>query len=177
MLSAILISVFFIIFPLFFRVYVFYGREVNRLFFTITLFGVVKVLYGKIYVNSSGIVVDYNKKKRKIIRLNLCEIRKNGINKFSGYHLLEMRSLVEIGGVNAEKLFIITCVLNGVNNLLGDVFTSRKHYVQLDNNINVYLDKKVINVYLKLSLVINLLTLIVNLVKNFIRNKIYDKIS
>ena len=174
MLSAILISVFFIIFPLFFYLNFAYIQKLNKILFSINLFN-VKIFYGTISFNSNKILIRYNKKKIKIININKNLFNKNNINKFSGYHFYSVKTLTEIGLQNSNPLVFSILLSTVIIETIKNIIILKKPYFVLNNQINLYENEHKFNVFMQNCLIINLLTIFINLIKNFIRNLIYDK--
>ncbi len=175
-LTAILISVFFIIFPIFINLNAVYFNEVKRTLFCVDIFGFIKIFSGQIRFNKNEIIFECNN-KRKIIKFDLNMFSKNNFKKLSRYHVRKLSSNIQLGSDNLEFIFNATNLINLLNNIFLFYIKNKKNYFVFNSNVDIFLNKKIFNYKINFQIILNILTIISNLIKNLLRNMKNDKKS
>lgn len=167
MLTPILISVFFIIFPLFISLKIVYNGDSKGVNLSLFLFNFIKIFKSKIYIRKNKLTLKINNKE-KIIKLNKKLLFENNLNKIIESNILKFTSNVEIGSDNIESIFNLMNLLNLINNILGNNYKKIKPQLKIDNNLRINLDENIFKINIKIIFLLNILSIIFNLIRKII---------
>lgn len=156
-----------IIFPIFTSFNITFIKKYKKLYWTINIFG-LSIIGGLINLNTKGVVIKIGKKKtilypyRKILNI------KNRTKTLKDFHIISFRSLVEYGNTNNIELAnVLFNVYVWHNNIIGKIFSNLKPYLKLKNDVDIYEKQNLLNVYLQVKILFNVLTLLIIFIKIF----------
>ena len=174
MLIAIIVFFTILIFPIFIKLWFNFSLSEKKLFFTITLFGFIKIFSGYAERIKEGFAVHISKKKAIIIEYkSLLSVRKK-VKPLNDYHFIKLQTVVEVGSSNSNMLpFIVSNVAGFLDDISCWVFYNLKPYLDLDNKIFVFEGEDRLEVFCKLDVVFNLLMVVISLIKMFTEKLIY----
>ncbi len=165
MLTATIISIIIIIFPLYISVNCFLSKELGKTFFSIYLFGTIRILSGYVQIINGGIAFHIRKNKVYIYEYkNFFNIKKS-VKPLQDYHLIKFNSLIEIGSSNVLEPMSTSFILNYFNNIIIWFFANKKPYLKINNDINVYEGKNIFNIYLKTGVMLNAVMIVLSIIK------------
>ena len=166
MLATVLIVSIILFFPLFLSINGFISKDLKKIYFSICLFGFIKILSGYAQFLSDGVAFHLTRKKAYIYFYKKIFDLKNSVKPLKDYHIIKFYSVLEIGSLNGLFLPLSAGIaLNYVNNIILWLFDNKKPYVKINNYIDIYENKDIFNLYLKASLVLNLLMIILSIIK------------
>ncbi|MBQ7340126.1 MAG: hypothetical protein IJW43_04675 [Clostridia bacterium] len=160
MLTAILISVFLLFFPIFIKTNLNYKNFNNNLFFNIKLFNFIRIIYGKIKVENLNVLIFYNKNKFKKVKLSSLLFNKNKMGNLSEFTILKIESSVFFGGHNLEYLFALSSLFYVLNNLFCKLLKHKKNYLKIENNLNIFTNEYMFNFNTEIKIIFNLFAII-----------------
>lgn len=166
MLTATILSIIIIFFPLYISVNCFFSKELEKTFFSIYLFGTIRILSGYAQIVNDGIAFHISKNKVYIFEYKNFFDVKNSVKPLHDYHLINFNSLIEIGSSNhLLDSMSASFILNYFNNIIIWFFANKKPYLKINNDINVYEGKNILNIYLKTGVMLNVLMIILSIIK------------
>lgn len=155
----------FLIFPIFLNLDVFYCLELKKLYFSIRIFG-ASVLSGYAEQITEGFAIHLTKNYAIIITYKSFFKLRRRVKPLKDYHFKNFNLLVDLG--NEEDLLLTTSTAFFVNyacNHLQNFIKNNKPYVKFFNKINVYENKNLFNISIRILVLFNLLMLILSLIK------------
>lgn len=172
LILIIIVSI--IIFPIFIDANFVFLSENKKAYYTINLFKKVKLLSGYIELNALQIIIHLTENKAIIVPLSLFLDMGKKFKPLKDYHILNWKLKLEIGlKDNIFSVIVSTFILSYIENHLRWFLNNKKPYLKIDNNICVYEDENVFNVYLNACIVLNLLMIILSFIKIFLEKIIY----
>ncbi len=166
MLVATLVSFIVLTFPIFINGKGLYIHENKKFYYVIKIFGVLRVLSGYITVKNNFFLIKYGKRKTYFSPLNNVLGLRKKIKPFLDLHLIRLKSLTEVGSKdNLISSFTYAFVFQYFNYYLCDVLNKTKPYLKINNDVNVIENSSIFNIYIKLSIVLNVITILVNFIK------------
>lgn len=165
----------FIIFPIFINVGTIYIKEHKKVYFDIRLFSLISVLSGYIQREKNKLFIHLSKRKAIMVDLlNFTTVQK-GVKPFFDYHFISQYSRIEIGSKNNLMIPLTAGFLtNFLLNISRWLLINRKPYLKVQHNVYVYDGEEVFNLFLKSTIVFNLLMILISLIKIGI-GKLYGK--
>lgn len=177
MLAIVLIACVIIIFPLYINVYFIFILDDKKAYFSINIFGFIKLLSGYIEVENKNLVVHLNKNKAVIYQITSYELMKKKFKPLRDYHILKFNSNIDIGIAESTMSAVTICfILNYIEQFINWLIFNRKPYVINNNKFNIYEGKDVFNAYISCTIVLNLLMIIISIIK-IIMEKMFYAIS
>ena len=174
MLIATIIVFSIIIFPIFIKVWFNFSLKEKKLFFTITLFGFLKIISGYAEQIKEGFAVHITKKKAIIIEYkNILDMRKK-VKPLKDYHFIKLHTITEIGSSNSTMLpFVISNLAGFIDNFSCWFLYNFKPYLDVNNKIFVFEGEDRLEVFCKLNAVFNLMMVVISLFKILMEKMIY----
>lgn len=167
MLLAILISVFFIFFPLFLNIEANYKHQEKILYIKLKIFNKIKIFNCKTSIKNNNLILFYGENKKKLISIKSI-LTKNSIKAFLDINTIRIKSKIEIGINNQENLdyyLYLICANHVLNFLFFKIITNKKNYLKIKNDINIYQNKKLFNFIIETTFLLNFFVIIINLIK------------
>ena len=165
-LTAILILVSIIIFPIFINGDFHLSQDKLKLFYKIKVFGFITILKGYAEFIKEGIIIHLTKRKAIILPFeNLFEVKRK-VEPLKDYHLINFKLNVELG--NEENILApltTAFIINYIYNYFKWFLHHKKPYFNSDINIFVIDEKNVFEIFLKGTAVFNLLMILISLIK------------
>ncbi len=174
-LYAVVIIFSLLIFPIFITVKANLSKEKNKLFFAFNLFG-LRVFRGYAELISEGIIIHLTKTKAVIIPFDkIFEVRKS-VEPLKDYHFIKLTTKVDLGNETSviEPLFF-SLLIDYFYNIIGWFVKNKKPYVKLSNNFNVYEGEDKLEIYLSITIVLNILMVLLSLIKILVGKLVYGK--
>lgn len=176
-----ILTVFFItltlIFPLFLNIDIIYTKENKKFFFCFYLFGVLKILSGYVEPLNDCVAVHVSKNKAFLFYYkNILNLNKS-MKPLKDYHFLKIKSLIEVGSEYSLAVpFFTSFIYNFFMSFVSWFFYNKKPYLDLKNDVNIYENKDILNIFINTKLVFNLLMIVLSIIK-IITEKIINGIS
>lgn len=170
-LSVILFIIF--IFPLFLSISFYFNYSYKKLFFTIKIFG-LRILNGFIKLDKEGIVIHYtNKKAIMFIYKHILDIKKH-FKPLKDYHFIKFALIFDIGHKeNLIQTLSISFLLNYLYKIMEWFFANSKPYLKINNKINTYENKNILNITHNSTIIFNSLMIFISLIKILMEKIIY----
>lgn len=165
-LTAFIIVYIILIFPIFLTIKIRVNKGNNRLFYTIVIFGFIKLLNGYLELIKEGIAIHLTRYKAIIIPLkNIFEMR-NKIKPLKDYHIIKFNIELALGLNNSLILPVsISFLLNYILQYVEWFLYNKKPYVKIDTNISLYENDNIADLHVKATVVFNLMMVIISLIK------------
>lgn len=171
---AAILTYIILIFPLFLNLQIYYSANLKRVYFAIDLFGMLKIISGYIEIIKEGVCIHLTKNKAIIIENKQLLGVGEKVKPLKDYHIIRVHSLTEIGlAKNNLAAFSAAFILNYINQTLDWYFYHDKPYLVLDNKINYHEDENVLNLYMKSTIIFNLLMILLSIIKIIMEKIIY----
>lgn len=165
-LKAVLVSVTILIFPIFLNFDFLVKSDLERLWFGLHAYGIVKLAGGYAERISEGYAVHFAKNRALIIKSEDVFGAGKKVKPLKDYHFIRLYSLVEIGDeIDAEKPLISGFVINYIGSMLNRHFGIFKPYLKMRNDVNVYIGEKIFNLYFSGTVVFNLFMVVLSSIK------------
>lgn len=165
-LTAFIIIFSVIIFPIFITIRISFNKKNEKLYYSIVVFGCIRLLNGYIEIIKEGIAIHLTKYKAIIIPLkNILEMRKK-IKPLKDYHVIRF-DIKLVFGVN-ESLIIpisISFVIRYLLQFIEWFLYNKKPYVKINTDISIYEDKDIAELNAKATAVFNLMMVVISLIK------------
>ncbi len=173
MLLVSIISFIIIIFPLLLNINLLFIKEHKKLYFTLGLYK-ISFLSGYVEIVDDSLAIHLSNKKAIIIPFkSFFELEKK-IKPLKDYHVIKFKYLVELGSENNMLSSVsIGFIINYVFNIGKKIVNGIKPYVTIDGQTDVYENKNVFNVYIRASVLFNLLMVLLSLIKIILEKIIY----
>ena len=163
-----------LIFPLFLNIDLAYTGENAKLYFGVRLFGFIKVISGYAEKIKEGFAFHLSEKKAYILSYKSLTGAKESIKPFMDYHFIKIRTVIETGNSDDAVAPLAAAFASSyINGIVCRIFSFKKPYLVLDNSFNVYLDRDVFNVFMKIDFVFNLIMVISSVIKIITEKIIY----
>lgn len=176
MIATVLIVISVLIFPLFLSINLIYSKDENKLFFCIYLFGILRIASGYAELLKDCIAVHVSEKKAFLIFYGKLLNLNKSIKPLKDYHFIKFTSLIEIGGENLLIPKAASFIYNYVWGFITWFFYNKKPYLKLKNDVNIYENKDILNIFIDTKIVLNLLMIFLSMIK-IITEKIINGIS
>ena len=163
-----------LIFPIFINIKIQYLNKEKRLYFTISLYKVLRLLQGYIHLVFDGIAIHLSKFTAILIPYKNLLDMKNKIKPLKDYHVIKLNLSINVG--NSESLiFPLFCAFlyRYIEENIKLILYNNKPYVELDGKINVYEGQNLFNFKLQGVAVLNLLMILISLIKIITEKVIY----
>ena len=166
MLIAIICAYVVLIFPIYSGVRLKFDNERKIVFFKLKLYGFITILNGFIQITSSGILVQYTKKKHKLYRFsNLSDI-KGGMKPIKDYHLIHLSIDLHVGDFDdLENALILTQIYQSISEEIFFAVNLRKPYIKFKQDLRIYEGERSFKLKVKLGILFNLLMIFLSLFK------------
>jgi hypothetical protein len=164
-LIAILLSVFFIIFPLFLHVKIY--KITNKTLIELKLFKILTLIKGEIRIKGDKILLDFGGRRIKIFSIDTL-INKENIKNLLDINVLSVNLELNIGHKEFEILFGLTCFTSIMLDIIFNVLKSKKQYILLNKNINLYTYKNTLNYKVEVLFVLNFVSILIIVIKKFL---------
>jgi len=170
--SIIVFSI--LIFPLFISVKACIIFNDKKLYFTLQLFGFIKLLGGYVELGKDGLIIHLSKNKAIIIeKKNLLSVGKK-FKPLKDYHVIKFVFLLEIGAKNRELIALESAfIVNYISEIAKWIIYNKKPYVNYSGNVNMYQDTDNINIFIDTVFLLNLLMILLSLIKIIWEKMIY----
>ena len=164
-LIAILLSVFFIIFPLFLNVKIY--KITNKTLIELKSFKILTLIKGEIRIKGDKILLAFGGRKIKIFSIDTL-INKENIKNLLDINVLSVNLELNIGHKEFEILFGLTCFTSIMLDIIFNVLKSKKQYILLNKNINLYTYKNTLNYKVEVLFVLNFVSILIIVIKKFL---------
>jgi hypothetical protein len=174
---VIAISIYIVfIFPIFISFNVYFDKEKKKVYFLVYLFNFIKIFSGFIEENDNGFLITFLRKKQKLIRYkNLFSI-KNHIKPLKDYNIISFKLDVDYGKIDNLLLMIVFFyITNYFDSLVRFYLCEKKPYLVIKKNFNLYKEKNVFTIHLRIKAVFNLLMILLSLIKIVMEKLIYAR--
>ena len=162
-----------LIFPIFLNLDIYYREDVKKLFFSVSLFNLFRIIGGYITLSNDGFFIHLSKNKAFFVPyINLVGARKK-IKPLKDYHIISFYSILELR-LNPQSftgLFPIIYVWH--NDISSKIIKNIKPYVKLDNRLFLYKMKKDLELFIETKTIFNLLMIVLSLIKILTEKIIY----
>lgn len=142
----------------------------------VKVYGIIKITTGYAFIKSSNLQINF-KKKSICIQLfdNVFDLRKK-LKPIYDLHVTKIQTLTEIGNQDdLIKSYSIAFLHQLINYYISSVLTKEKPYLSTNHDVTIIENKDVLNVYIKIKVLINLITIIVRLVQKLTEKIFYAK--
>lgn len=171
-MSIIVIAIFILIFPFFVSIYFSAQKNEKTIRFAITVFG--KTVF-RLNAAIFGSEIFVNRTFKKPYKLKFTPFFRGKMMKFPKIKKISVLSVRVLTRVGFKDNFFIPFYMNSLNfaeNAVFKAFENAKPYLKIKNDLNLYQDKNVLDVFLRVNTVFNL----VDIIRIFI-NILSEKIS
>lgn len=174
MLIASVIIFFILIFPILLNINLIFSAKNKKIYFCVSLFGLIKIFGGYIKLVREGIALHYSENKAIIIPYkNIIGIRKK-VKPIKDYHFISINSLIELDTESfIENKVILSYLYVTHNELVCNILSEVKPYLRLKNNVCLYTQKDLFNIYLKSYTIFNILMILLSIIKISLEKIIY----
>ena len=166
----IIIAFVLIVFPIFINIDALYDSDAKKMFFSINIFGLVKILSGYCELIDVGIAIHVSKTKAFIIEYKKLLGLGKSFKPILDLHVLKINVLIENGSEDAEFLLFINSFIGLTSCFVKEWLAHNKPYLKYNLNVNT-LEKKRKNIYIATTIVFNIFIILLTLLK-FIGEKI-----
>ena len=174
MLKIIIICYFILIFPIFINIKVHFSLEEKKVFYYINLFGFINLFNGYAERVKEGFVIHISKRKAIIIKYSQLFSFRKKIKPLKDYHIINFYTDIYIGKEESAVLpFITSFLLGTTQNFLGWFFYYKKPQFNARTNVFLIEGKQRLEIFCKVTFVLNLLMIFISLVKIFMEKLIY----
>lgn len=173
MLIAIIISVFFIIFPILVNVQLVYLKQLGKIYFNIKIFGLFNIVKGCVEVKDKEIKLLLNQKEKNI-KLAKILSSKNNVKLLFDFNFISTYVFVELGLKNVVKSLFVAHLINSAGSYFSWFFRQNKPYLEIKQDVQLYLDKEIVNVFFKGQILINIVA-ILSLLFKLLMGKIFNE--
>lgn len=162
----IIVFVLIIFFPIFIRIKAELIKNENKIFFKFYLFKIIKVYSMYLDFKSDAIFIHLTKKKAVLIKYSsLINIRAK-VKPLKDFHFIKLITQIHIGSTDNDFLLLETYFfINYIFQNIKWFFSNKKPYLKLDNQIFLYENEKLFNIYIDLSLILNIFMVILSIIK------------
>ncbi len=170
-MPIVIIAVILLIFPFFVSIYFSVQKTEKTLRFAITVFGITVFRFNAALFGS-GIFV--NRTFKKPYKLEFTPVFDGKMIKFPKLKGVSVLSVRGVSRVGFEDDFFITLYMSALffaENAIFRAFNIKKPHLQIKNDLNLYQDKNIFDVFLRLNVVFNSVDIIYILI-NFLSEKI-----
>lgn len=174
MLGAVIVSTIIIIFPIFLNIDIIFSKEAKRVIFLLRIFGFIKIISGYIERIEEGFAIHVSPKKAFIIAYDKIFGMRNKVKPLRDFHFIKVRSITELG--SDKSIVAPLCagfVFNYINWFLCRYFYVNKPHLDVKNDVNIYEEKNVFNIYFSGTVVFNLFMIILSAIKILTEKIIY----
>ncbi len=176
-LSTIVIIFLVLIFPIFINLNLRLSFNEKNLKFKIYLFGFIKILSGYAHLIEEGIIIHLTKYTAIIVEKEKFFTLKDKVKPLKDYHFIKINIKLELGSNQSILTPLITAFLfNYVENIFTWFMYFYKPQLNSNNCINIYENRSIFNVAIKLNVVFNFLMVLISLIK-IIMEKIICKLK
>ena len=162
-----------LIFPILLNGNLSFNKNYKVINYNVKLFGFLKVLYGYFELDNEGIIVHLTKSKAILITFkDILSLRKK-IKPLKDYHLFKFNSKLEIGAYGNDYFIEFASFYTFLTEMLGNIFSVKKPYFEVNSNVIIYEDSDVIKYSCKANLVFNLLMVVISAIKIIVEKIIY----
>lgn len=166
MLKTVLIFTAILFFPIFLNFDFVLKKDLQRLWYGIHLFGIIKLIGGYIERIKDGFAIHIT--KNKAIILNYSDIfgARKKIKPLKDYHFIRFYSLLELGSENCDEKYISAAFITSyLGSMLGRYFGFEKPYLRMKNDVSLFVGENVFNLYFSGTVVFNLLMVVLSIIK------------
>lgn len=174
MLTLIIALFVLLIFPIYLNGYLYFTLDIKKLFFSIRIFKVIKILSGYAELKKDGIFIHLTRKKAVLIPYSSLTGMKKKVKPLKDYHIIKWEFEADLGFSNntllaLESAFFVNYITSFINWITSNV----KPYLIIKNNVNVYESQSVFRIYFYGTVLLNLLMIILSLIKIILEKIIY----
>ena len=174
MLTFAIVLYILLIFPIYLNEYLYFSIETKKLFFSIKIFKVIKILSGYAEVKKDGIFIHLTRKKAILIPYSSLTSMKKKVKPLKDYHIIKWEFEADLGFVDNTVLALETAFLvNYLTSFINWITSNIKPYLIVKNNVNVYEAQNVFRIYFYGTVLLNLLMVILSLIKIILEKIIY----
>ncbi len=176
MLTFIIVAVIILIFPIFISGKFYFNKNEIKIYYRITLFKFIKIIYGYAELLKDGIILHLTKNKAVLLPYsNIFEIKEK-VKPLKDYHLITADLNMNLGSEDVFLPASATFIVNYAYNYLRWFLCHKKPYFKFKNTANVYVGASVFEVKFNGTAVFNLLMIVLSLIKILI-GKVYYAIA
>lgn len=159
-------AVFFVLlFPLSVRFDVFFDKSAAKMYFSVTLYGKLKIVGGYAEIIKEGIAMHLTDKKAVILPFASLDMRKQ-FSLTKDYRVYSFYVISELGNnCSAVAPFMFAAAENAIAKTFFAVMNYFKPRLKLENDVLLYEEKNVFKLNAGLTVVFNLLTLMITFIK------------
>lgn len=165
-ITVVILVFIILISPIFLNIKFIFQKNKREVFVIVKLFNLFSIIKCRIRIENTNILLFINKKFFKCVSLNkLLNMRKN-IEPLKDYHIINFKILFSIG--LKEQLysgFFYSSLYSMLINTLYPIIKVKKPYLNFENYLNIDLDKNDLQVYLKTTVLLNLLMIFLSFIK------------
>ncbi len=164
----------FIIFPIFFSLKGYFSSEDKKLYYSLYIYGFIKINSGYIELIKEGIALHLTNKKAIVINYkSLLGFRKN-IEPLKDYHVISLKTLTEIGV--KDKIFSYSCgafIFQYIDSFIKWFLYNKKPYLEYDNRLSLFEGEEFIKFFIQTKIVFNILMILISIIKIVMEKIIY----
>lgn len=165
MIWIIFLAFVLIIFPIYLK-FDLHVENKPVIYYQFSLYGLINFFYGRVKFNKNKLEIYGNLIKNKVLRYKDIINFRSKIKPLKDYHLISFSSMIELGDSdNILKPLSCLFVLDNVSNIIKPIVWKNKPYLIINNQLNIYQDKNLFNVYIKSACMLNILMIILSIFK------------
>ena len=174
MLILVIALFIFLIFPIYLNGYFYFSLDVKKLFFSIKIFKVIKILSGYAELKNDGVFIHLTRKKAIFIPYSNITSMNKKVKPLKDYHIIKWELEADLGFDANTLLALETAfIVNYITSFINWITSNMKPYLIIKNNVNVYEAQNVFRMYFYGTVLLNLLMIILSLIKIVLEKIIY----
>ena len=173
MLYVVAIIIFILFLPFFISFYIYFDKNVKRLYFAIYIFGFIKLTSGYVKPRNAFSFYLHLKNKAIIIDKNILKLFDGNFNVFNVIQLKSLQVYLDIS-TNNENSVAVVFLLNSLFNILSKCVYSKNYILSPRYSIKLKYEKPNFSLKVKCTLFFNLFCITCNLITNYIIKGVYN---
>lgn len=155
-----------LLFPIYTHVDIFFNKSCKKAYVNVNLYKFLKIFGGYFSLYKGGVALHLNDRKAILFPYkNIFDIR-NKVEPLKDYHIKKINFRLDVGYRNCQEISIyLPFVYVWHNELLGNVLSQVKPYLDYENSLYVYENDNRFNIFLEITTIFNLLMVLISLVK------------
>ena len=158
-LSAISYAFSILIMPLLIKFRLFVDFNAKRTFYTVYLFGFLRVNSGYISVDSKAVIFHYSDKKAFALSLKSMLPDSGGVDVLTHFNFTSVKSDVLIGGEDSLFKYMVAFTINSLNAIIFSLIQGLKRYTDYKCNVFLSENNDAKGLLTNVSIVFNLICL------------------
>lgn len=163
-----------LILPLRFKVKSLLSLKDKKLYYSITLYKLLKINCGYVDFSSASIKLNYSNNKIKFLTINDLIPSSDSVNFIRHFSFLKLSSAVLLGEDAEEYKIYLTALINSLNPVIYMVISKFHPYIKFKNDIFLLGDNSTSGSALELVVLTNLISVLSILIKKCIKKIIGD---